>query len=1354
MLNQTSLQPLAEAQALLNERYELLTLIGEGGFGQVFKARQSVTGHEVAVKLLRPPQGGAERWADQQKHLARFQREMRICARLFHPHIVRPIDSGQLEDGRLYSVFEFVPGQNLAQVLAQEGPLEPREAIRLMIQILDALDCAHQRGVVHRDIKPHNIMITDTGARRNALVLDFGLSTLTDEFRTESDSGISSILEFMGTPSYAAPEQLKSQHPDMRSDLYSWGLVHIECLTGERVMQGNSLQEVIQKQLGPEPVPFPSTLEGLRLGELLRRATEKNLDKRNVTAGDLLRELETCAQDEGGKLSRRFAMARARSGGSPDKASEASTSSRLPEGQLRHITALCCEMSLPSLSTSPLDVDIEERANTLQTLQKRCIEIAEELGGYVGGVLGQQVMFYFGYPTAQEEAPRNAARAALRLLDDTTSSTSESEPRLELRIGIHTGPALIQEPNAEKRQELPNVQGTTPMIASQYQQMSEPGEALVSPDTYRLLRNRFAFEFVRRLEPHTRRPLEVSRLHQERATDLSRSEPPLVGRANELALLRHRWELVRQGVGQCALLTGEPGIGKSRLVRELRRELRATPHSVMECRCAPEERSSALRPIIGLLEGLLGRRPDWSPERCQSELEGLLSRYDFELEETFPLFATLLSIPLGERYQPPQDTPDWVKALTFNAVLNLLVEMAAQQPVLLVLEDLHWADPTTLELLTFLLDAVPTARLGVILTARSEFVPPWPPAQMFQLQLGRLERSRVDELLAGLTGGKALPPEVVEQIASRTDGIPLFVEELTRLMLESGVLKEKAGSYELAGPLDRLAIPTTLHGLLEARLDRLGRAKKTAELAAFLGREFSYELLRALFPHDERTLQADLSALVAAELLQYRRRLHHPTYVFKHALLRDAAYESVPRTARREIHARIASVLEKRFPALVEAQPEMLAHHHAAAEQKREALRYAQRAAQAALRRAAYREALAQTREALGWLDALQDIQERAKAELDLLGILLPTLIVTQQRDSSELDAVIRRAQELLDVLGESEHVFSTLWALVSFHWGRGLADQALELARRHLDLALRKGDLGRQVAARALLGACLFCVGRLEEATLELAEALRLHDPQAHRDHLFIYGRDSRLLALAYLAATLVARGRLDQGLALCTELETWAQELHNPATTGAALYGLCGVFSLYRARERIPPLSDELRRLVKTHGFTPLLGPVELMRAWAEQDAGAVEGILAMIPPELRTLGLSVGKAQAAEVLASRDQRARARGLLQEALAQQHDGSTYYLAEMLRLDGELLRSEDPRAAEARLHEAADTAREQGALLFELRAHHSLAELLLEQGRREEARHTLERVLDRFTEHGQHPDLSNARSLLESTSR
>jgi predicted ATPase len=539
---------------------------------------------------------------------------------------------------------------------------------------------------------------------------------------------------------------------------------------------------------------------------------------------------------------------------------------------------------------------------------------------------------------------------------------------LTVRLGIHTGLVVVGDVGGGARQEQLAL-GGTPNLAARLQGLAAPNTLVISAATLQLLGGFFACQFLgahllkgfaQRIEVYQvlHESMARSRLDAVGHTGLT----PLVGREQEIELLRERWAQVKDGVGQVVLLSGEAGIGKSRLVQVLKEQVAIEPQAwLTPCQCSPYHQHSALHPWIDLLERVVLQfdREEPPPQKLR-KLEGFLVQYGLPLAEVVPLFATLLSLPLPTDYASRPVSPEQQKQQTLHALLTILLRIAAHQPVLLVMEDLHWVDPTTLEFLSLLVDQGPTARILALLTFGPDFSPPWTGrSHLTQVTLHRLPRRQAVEVIRQVAHGKVLPPEVVEQIVAKTDGVPLFVEELTKMVLEAGLLQERSERYALTGPLPPLAIPATLHDSLMAWLDRLATVKGLAQLGATLGREFSYELLHAVAPWDEGTLQRGLQQLVAAEFLYQRGLPPQATYRFKHALIQDAAYQSLLRSARQQHHQHIAQVLEARFPDLGATQPELLAHHYTEAGLMAQAIPYWQQAGTRAIQRSANVEAIA-----------------------------------------------------------------------------------------------------------------------------------------------------------------------------------------------------------------------------------------------------------------------------------------------------------------------------------------------------------------------------------------------------------
>jgi predicted ATPase len=600
--------------------------------------------------------------------------------------------------------------------------------------------------------------------------------------------------------------------------------------------------------------------------------------------------------------------------------------------------------------------------------------------------------------------------------------------QLAVRLGGHTGLVVVGEIGGGARQEQLAL-GEPPNLAARLQGMAVPNTLVISAAPLPLLGGFFACQSLG--APLLRgfaQPLEVYQVLYE-STARSRLEAvgsagltPLVGREQEVGLLLERWAQVKDGLGQVVLLSGEAGIGKSRLVQVLKEQVATEPQAwLTPCQCSSYYQNTALYPMIDLLERVALRFDrEETPQQKLSKLEGFVVQHGLPLIEAVPLFAALLSLPLAAEYAPLTVSPEQQKQKTLHALLTILLRIAAQQPVLFIMEDLHWVDPTTLELLSLLVDQGPTARILVLLTFRPDFPPPWTGrSHLTQMTVPRLPRRQAAEMTDRVAHGKALPPEVVEQIVAKTDGVPLFVEELTKTVLESGLLREGKDHYDLTGPLPPLAILATLHDSLMARLDRLATVKDVAQLGATIGRTFAYELLQAISPLDTATLQHGLRQLVEAELVYQQGVPPQAIYTFKHALIQDAAYQSLLRSTRQQYHQRIAQVLVEQFPETAKTQPELLAHHYTEAGLSALAVGYWQRAGTRASERSAYVEAINHLRKGLEVLQMLPDTPARLQHELALQTTLGPALIATKGYGAPEVAQAYTRARELCRQMGE-----------------------------------------------------------------------------------------------------------------------------------------------------------------------------------------------------------------------------------------------------------------------------------------------------------------------------------------------
>jgi predicted ATPase/class 3 adenylate cyclase len=1028
-------------------------------------------------------------------------------------------------------------------------------------------------------------------------------------------------------------------------------------------------------------------------------------------------------------------------------------------------------------------LDPEDLREVVRAYQETCAKVIARFEGHIAQYLGDGLLVYFGYPLAHEDDAQRAVRAGLGMLEAleqlNTRLTQERGVQVAVRLGIHTGLVVVGEVGGGTRQEQLAL-GETPNVAARLQGIAAPNTLVISATTFQLLGGFFACQPLGTpLLKGQAQPLAVYRVLYE-SMARSRLEAvggtgltPLVGREQEVGLLLERWRQVKDGVGQVVLLSGEAGIGKSRLVQVLQAQVATEPQTwLTPCQCSPYYQNTALYPMIDLLERVTLRYEcEESPQQKLRKLEGFVVQYGLPLAETVPLLAALLSLPLSAHYAPLTGAPAQQKQQTLHALLTILLHIAAQQPVLFVMEDLHWVDPTTLEFLSLVVAQGPTARILALFTFRPDFSPPWTGhAHLTPVTLNRLPQRQAVEMTGRVAYGKALPSEVVQQVVAKTDGVPLFVEELTKMVLESGLLQERAEGYALTGPLPPLAIPATLHDSLMARLDRLAAVKGLAQLGATLGREFSYALLHAISPWDESTLQRGLHQLVEAEFLYQRGLPPQATYVFKHALIQDAAYQSILRSTRQQHHQRIAQVVEARFPELCETQPELLAHHYTEAGLTAQAIGYAQRAGQRALEHSANLEAVAHLTQGLALLATLPETPERAQQELGLQTTLGPALMNTKGQAAPEVLQAYARARELCQQVGETPQLFQVLRGLWYFYLHRVELRTARELGEHLLTLAQHLGDAALLLEAHYALGNTLNYLGEFAAAQAHFAQGIALYDPQRHRAHAFRYGQDPGVVCRSYSAVTLWLLGYPDQALQRTHEALTLARELAHPFSLATTLFFAAWVHQFRGEGALTQELAEAIIALGAEQGFAPFssaTGPI--MRGWAllAQSRASVVGQgqeeegMALLQQGLaawRATGAEVfqpyGLARLAEATAQVGQPEEGLSLLAEALVVTNDkGERRWEAELYRLRGELLlacSAEQHAKAETYFHKALDVARQQQAKSWELRAATSLARLWQQQGKRQKAYDLLGPVHHWFTEGFDTADLQEAQALLD----
>jgi class 3 adenylate cyclase/predicted ATPase len=1010
-------------------------------------------------------------------------------------------------------------------------------------------------------------------------------------------------------------------------------------------------------------------------------------------------------------------------------------------------------------------MDPEDLREVISAYQKCVGETVSRFGGFVAKYMGDGVLVYFGYPQAHEDDAERAVRAGLELV--AAIGDLKTNAVLQTRVGIATGLVVVGDLIGSGGSQEQAIVGETPNLAARLQGIAEPNTVIIADGTRKLLGNLFELEDsgARELKgiaglvrawTALRASSVASRFEAQHETNLT----PLVGRTEELELLLRRWRQAVDGEGRVVLLSGEPGIGKSRLTVSLEEQLQTEQYTPLWYFCSPLHTESTLYPFISELERVAGFERNDTLSAKLDKLSSLLAaspNHDKDVQ----LLAELLSVSAGDRYTSLNVSARQKKQMTIEALVRQLENLVRQRPVLMIFEDAHWIDPSSRELLDTTIERVAHLPVLLVITCRPEFHPPWTgQAHVTTLNLSRLGRREGAALAESVAGNNVLPEEIVEEIIERTDGIPLFVEELTKAVVEATIGDGNEPSTLNPVSPSTLAVPATLHASLMARLDRLGAvAKEVAQIGAAIGRTFSYEALAPIMQKTDIEVQMALSRLTAAELVFCRGTPPQATYLFKHALVRDVAYGSLLRGQRQYLHSRIADALAEHFPMTVETQPEVMAHHYRSAGMGAAASIYFERAGDRAAARSAYIEATAHFRAAIEQADRSPQKDERARRALTLLLKLGPAIALTLGESNPEVEAVYHRARDLGREVGDGPNLFRATWGLWIYANRKG-DGQSWKWTEELKSLAEQLADDDFLLEAQHCRWGDGFWGGDVPRILEATAEGIRRYDPKRHA-HLkdAFGGHDPGVCALACRAVALSLNGFADQAHRTAERTITLAETLsHPPSMAFASRVSAIG-FMVAGDRSSCVAVAQRMAMLAEKFDL-PIFGWFgRFFMGWAKAQGPTLLDGLAMMEEAFPFIvsghraGINLYGSHLAAVRFDAGRVTDALALVDHALSTgESPASSLCVPEIHRLRGAILKSLGSSAEEIErpLWKALEIAQAQGAFLLKLRAATSLARLWLDQGKRDAARDLLAPIYGWFTEGFDTLDLKEAKLLLD----
>ncbi len=1351
-------------------RYHIDRELGRGGMGVVYLAHDAQLDRKVALKIpfFKDDEDGPE-------SVERFYREARAMATVQHANLCPVFDVGKFERWHFLTM-AFIDGQPLSKHLKDAGTLATNDAVTLLRKVAAAVQKAHESGIVHRDLKPSNIMLTSDN---EPVIMDFGLARR----RSAGEAELTQSGAVFGSPAYMAPEQVEARHNEIgpATDVYALGVILYQLLTGHRPFEGSAAS--IFGQIVSRPPASPSSFRSdlpPEIDAICLKALAKSPSERHASAAEFADELARFSdmpRDLSPTISFRPDLdsrsAGARSGSDRDSDTPSVSRSRR-DAELRLVTIAIFnyETDESSFVESSAASHSEQMHEQAQSFASFVSEQVARLGGVTVLGSGQEVITCFGFPQAFEDAAQRAVRVALQVMNElaATAPNSVGMPAAgQAWVTIHSGEAVAELLSDAKGAGISLV-GDARNMAVRLNSVAELGSIVLSSVTHQRVALYFECETLgaQRVRGMAQ-PVELFKVVKE-AASRNRVElvdpgnlTPLVGRDTELTILKDRWEQALEELGQIVLLIGDAGLGKSRLIRELREHVireDSEGAAVIEWRCSQYHQGTSFFPIVEFLSRLLDFE-NLSPADRLDKVIRYLRELKIESAENVSLLCGMLNVPTDARFPTLTLTPQKHKERTEELLLKWLTQLVAISPVLFIVEDLHWLDPSTLELLEKYVAEFESGRMLSLLTFRPEFETPWKskPHQT-QIALSRLTKRQIGEMMRKRTHRQDIPETILQQVIARTDGVPLFIEEFTAVIVESGIL-DRVGADD-ASLMN--VIPASLHDLLLARLDRMAADREVIQLAATIGREFGFRLLAAACSLPEAQLQLELGKLVKAEILFQKGQGTSAGYIFKHALLQDAAYRSMLSKKRQACHRRIGEVLEQQFPETAAAEPELLAQHFTEAGVLDSAIQYWLKAGVRARERSADVEAIRHLTRGLELIATKPPGTARDGEELQFQMLLSASYIAVRGYAASEVEEHIQRARELCEQLGPSSPLFHVMMIIWALRFIRGQSDPAVATSKEILALADSRDDSYKTEAYWSRT-ASEFWAGDFEQTLALSQRGVSLYQIEASLPHAEILQQNCGPLMTGYVGWANWMLGFPEQGLRWQDQALILAETLKDKFSLVVTHWHYAFATALDGNGARTLELANKVITVSEEQSYAFWIALGLGIKGTALRISGQHADAVPLLQDSL-TRCEAIGSGilhtmflgELAEALWRTGQRPAAWEAINRALTHNDlKKQRAFEAELKRRRAMFLLEESPQnasEAETVLLDAIAVAQRQKARMFELRSSIALATHWAKTGRPGEARQLVECVYNTFTEGANSPDLIAARAFLAMNSQ